>query len=297
MVCDVNNVNSLNMHEWLIDPGCTFHMSPFRKIFTNFESGNSGFVSMANEKRCEIKGLGDICLMFKDGYKLTLKNVRYVPDLSHNLISCAALEEEGLEGRWGKGVMKIMKGSLTVFKAERKQNLYVCSVDYDILAASVMDDDKTSLWHKRLGHISEKGLELLKKDGVLIDKIDKLKFCDDCVLGKQHKVHFPVFPYPNPSSSSSILDYVHADVWGPSNTPTQGDKLEPRSQKCVFIGYPQGVKGYRLWLRSQSGFKVIIIKDVVFNETEMPCLNNQKEKKSDIENTFNKVESFIEDNQ
>ncbi|KAK4388364.1 Retrovirus-related Pol polyprotein from transposon TNT 1-94 [Sesamum angolense] len=178
---------------------------------------------MANEKRCEIQGLGDIYLTFKDSYKLTLKNVRYVPDLNHNLTSCAALEEEGLEGRWGKGIMKIMKRSLTVFKADRRRNLYVCSVNYDILAASVTDYDKTSLWHKRLGHISLKGLELLQKEGVLIDKIEKLKFCDECVMGKQHKVQFPASQIPNPSSSSGILDYVHADVWGPSNTPTHGE--------------------------------------------------------------------------
>ncbi|KAL0396058.1 UNVERIFIED_CONTAM: hypothetical protein Scaly_0054200 [Sesamum calycinum] len=99
MVCDVNNVHC-------------FHLSPFKEIFTTFESGKFGFVSMANQKRCEIQGLGDVCLTFKDGYKLTLKNVRYVPGLNHNLMSCAALEEEGLEGRWDKGIMKIMKGSL-----------------------------------------------------------------------------------------------------------------------------------------------------------------------------------------
>ncbi|KAK4380818.1 putative mitochondrial protein [Sesamum angolense] len=144
-----------------------------------------------------LPSLGDIFLTFKDGYKLTLKNVRYVPDLNHNLMSCAALEEEGLEGRWGKGIMKIMKGSLTVFKADRRRNL--------------------------LGHISLKGLELLQKEGVLIDKIEKLKFCDECVMGKQHKVQFPASQTPNPSSSSGILDYVHADVWGPSNTPTHGE--------------------------------------------------------------------------
>ncbi|KAL0291219.1 UNVERIFIED_CONTAM: putative mitochondrial protein, partial [Sesamum angustifolium] len=177
---------------------------------------------MANQKRCDIQGLGDVCLTFSDGYKLTLRNVRYVPDLNHNLMSCAALEEEGLEGRWGKGIMKIMKGSLTVFKADRRRNLYVCTVDYDILAASVTDFDKTSLWHKRLGHISQKGLELLQKEGVLIDKIEKLKFCDECVMGKQHKVQFPASQNPNPVSSSSILDYVHADVWGPSNISTHG---------------------------------------------------------------------------
>ncbi|KAK4400104.1 Retrovirus-related Pol polyprotein from transposon TNT 1-94 [Sesamum angolense] len=85
-------------------------------------------ISMANEKICDVYGYGDVCLIFENGFKLTLKNVRHVPDLAHNLISCSALEEEGLEGKWGKGVMKIMKGSLTVFKAERKRNLYICSV-------------------------------------------------------------------------------------------------------------------------------------------------------------------------
>ncbi|KAL2248429.1 UNVERIFIED_CONTAM: Retrovirus-related Pol polyprotein from transposon TNT 1-94 [Sesamum indicum] len=222
VMCEANSVNSFDMHEWLIDSGCTFHMSPFKDIFTNLRYEHAGFVSMANEKRCEIEGLGDVSMCFKDGYKMTLKNVRYVPDLSHNLISCAALEEDGLEGRWGKGLMKIMKGSLVVFKAERKRNLYICTVSYDYLAASVSENDSTTLWHKRLGHISQKGLDFLKKDGILNANIEKLDFCDDCILGKHHKVHFPASPSPNPSMSTCILDYVHADVWGPSNVPTHG---------------------------------------------------------------------------
>ncbi|KAL2233631.1 UNVERIFIED_CONTAM: Retrovirus-related Pol polyprotein from transposon TNT 1-94 [Sesamum indicum] len=430
-------------------------MSPFKDIFTNLKYEHAGFVSMANEKKCEIKGLGDISLCF-DGYKMLLKNVRYVPDLSHNLISCAALEENGLEGRWGKGLMKIMKGSLVVFKAERKRNLYICTASYDNIAASVSVCDVTSLWHKRLGHISQKGLDFLKRDGVLNDKIDKLDFCDECVMGKQHRVQFPMTPSPNPSMSPCILDYVHADVWGPSTVPTHGgnryflsiidnfsrkvfvflmkhksevfdkfknwkifvenqtgkklkslrtdnglefcnknfsdlceefgikrhktnpytpqqngiaermnrtlldkvrcllissglpksfwgeavltaahlinmspsvpllgktpdfmwngripdlsalrvfgcaafvlqdsDKLDPKSLKCVFIGYPEGIKGYRLWIRSQPGFKVLISRNVTFNENEMPCL--AKTKPIETESTFNKVN--LEDNQ
>ncbi|KAL0433148.1 UNVERIFIED_CONTAM: Retrovirus-related Pol polyprotein from transposon TNT 1-94 [Sesamum latifolium] len=197
MVSDVNNVQtSVNMHEWLIDSGCTFHISPFKEIFSNYKTDNLGFVAMANEKLCGIKGLGDVCVTFENGYKLTLKNVRNVPDLCQNLMSCSALEEEGLEGRWGKGIIK-MKGSLNVFKAERKRNLYMCSVKFDSFAVSVSENDKTSLWHKRLGHISLKGLDLLHKNGSLTEKFKSLSFCDDSVLGKQHKIHFPASPYPN----------------------------------------------------------------------------------------------------
>ncbi|KAL2237492.1 UNVERIFIED_CONTAM: Retrovirus-related Pol polyprotein from transposon TNT 1-94 [Sesamum indicum] len=341
-VYEVNSVNSFDMNEWLIDSGCTFHMSPFKDIFSNLRYEHVGFVSMANEKKCEIKGLGDISLCFEEGYKMILKNIRYVPDLSHNLISCAALEEEGLEGRWGKGIMKVMKGSLVVFKAERKRNLYICTATYENIAASALENNKTTLWHKRLGHISMKGLDFLRKDGILNDCLGKLEFCDECIMEKHHRVHFPASPSPNPSMSTCILDYVHADVWGPSNVPTHGavltaahlinlspsvplsgktpdlmwngklpdlsglrvfgcsafvhqnsDKLEPRSLKCIFIGYPEGVKGYRLWVRCQPGFKVLISRDVTFNENEMPCL--ARTKPIELETTFNKVD--LEDNQ
>ena len=52
---------------------------------------------------------------------------------------------------------------------------------------------------------------------------------------------------------------------------TVGGKLEPRSTRCVFLGYPEGTKGYRLWDRESPGVRIIVRRDVVFNEGVFPC--------------------------
>lgn len=48
-------------------------------------------------------------------------------------------------------------------------------------------------------------------------------------------------------------------------------KLEPRSMKCVFVGYQEGIKGYRLWNRHSGGVKIIISRDVLFSKVVFPC--------------------------
>ena len=53
------------------------------------------------------------------------------------------------------------------------------------------------------------------------------------------------------------LVYYHVD---------QG-KLKPRTKKGVFLGYPQGVKGYRIW--SLEDKKIIVSRNVVFHEAVM----------------------------
>uniref|UniRef100_A0A2N9H2K3 Integrase catalytic domain-containing protein n=1 Tax=Fagus sylvatica TaxID=28930 RepID=A0A2N9H2K3_FAGSY len=44
-------------------------------------------------------------------------------------------------------------------------------------------------------------------------------------------------------------------------------KLDPKSKKCIFLGYEKGVKGYKLW--DPVAEKVVISRDVVFDEKSM----------------------------
>ena len=71
-----------------------------------------------------------------------------------------------------------------------------------------------TLWHHRLGHMSEKGMQILHSRNLLpgLKHVD-LKFCENCVYGKQKRVRFLRV---GKEKKSEKLELVHIDVWLPT---------------------------------------------------------------------------------
>ena len=79
--------------------------------------------------------------------------------------------------------------------------------------------DDTILWHLRLGHMSETGMLKLHARGLLPGvRSCKLEFCKYCLMGKQCRVTFKTAKH----DTEGVIDYIHADVWGPVDVMSKG---------------------------------------------------------------------------
>lgn len=123
-------------------------------------------------------------------------------------------------------MLKIVLGCTVIMKGERKSNYVLMGTALKSEACSAQSSSQslsndtrlatTRLWHSRLGHVGQKGLEVLAKEGC-IDKssITDLDFYEDCVIGKAHRVSFSTAKHV----TKEKLDYVHSDLWGSPNVP------------------------------------------------------------------------------
>jgi len=74
-------------------------------------------------------------------------------------------------------------------------------------------------WHMRLGHVSSQGLMELKKQDVIKDLSQcDYGMCENCLLGKAKRVKFTKGIH----RTHGILDYIHADLWGPTKNLSLG---------------------------------------------------------------------------
>lgn len=73
----------------------------------------------------------------------------------------------------------------------------------------------TQLWHMRLGHMSERGMQVLSKADLLCGhKVSGLEFCEHCVF-----VHrFPKAIH----RTKGTLSYIHSSCWGPLRVESLG---------------------------------------------------------------------------
>jgi len=79
---------------WLIDSGCTHHITHDKDMFVKLDKTHSLKVKIGNGDYIEVKGIGDIASDAGSGTKV-ISDVLYVAEINQNLLSVGQFLEKG----------------------------------------------------------------------------------------------------------------------------------------------------------------------------------------------------------
>ena len=150
----------------------------------------------------------------------------FIPSLSKNITSSSCLEEvDGYEiviknkrcSIYYKNLLYGVCPLVNVLYVLELEDKDVCNVNAKRLRPN--DLNLTFIWHCRLGHINEKHVEQLHKDGLLSPfDYESIGTCESCLLGKMTKT-----PFTGQSErASDLLGLVHTDVCRPMSSIARG---------------------------------------------------------------------------
>ena len=113
-----------------------------------------------NDEPCKIVGIGKVQIKLNNGNEWLIKDVRHIPTMKINLVSTGQLGDRRCLYTFGKKWWNITNGALVIEKGYRVGILYLChNTNYSTSVAST--EIGVVLWHHRLGHMSEKGKQIL----------------------------------------------------------------------------------------------------------------------------------------
>ncbi|KAL6335618.1 hypothetical protein AAG906_030754 [Vitis piasezkii] len=239
---------------------------------------------MGNEAKWEIISMGDVELETSIRCKLVLKYVRH-----------------GYHSHLGDGKWKLTKGSLVLARRKKNNTLYKTETRLVKGEVNIVENEVfTKLWHKRLGHISEKRLQVLTRKKLLLVKvhIDVCTIQSNTLSGAFYYVTFiddhsrksfwgevmrttidlinlsPSYPLegdiPERVWIGKSISFEHLRVFGYRafvHVPRdERSKLDSKTKQCIFLSYSNEEFGYRLWDLSTK--KIIRSRDVVFFEDQ-----------------------------
>ncbi|GJW73179.1 retrovirus-related pol polyprotein from transposon TNT 1-94 [Tanacetum coccineum] len=215
IVSRITNIVQLIL--FIVDSGCTKHMTGNLKLLCNFVEKFLGTVRFGNDQFAPILGYGDL-----NQGNVTIKRVYYVEGLNHNLFSVGQFCDADLEVAFRKSTcfVRDLQGN-DLLTGSRGSDLYTISLQETTSSTPICFMAKASptqawLWHRRLSHLNFDYITLLSKKDIMTG-LPKLKYvkdqlCSSCEMSKANRSSFKSNAIP---SSKGRLNLLHMDLCGP----------------------------------------------------------------------------------
>nr|GEW59876.1 hypothetical protein [Tanacetum cinerariifolium] len=189
-VCnDATNVSIVQICLWIIDSGCSKHMTSNRALLTNFVEKSLGTVRFGDNDFAVIVGYGDVVIG-----SMTITKVYYVERLRHNLFSVGKFCDKGLEVAFRKSTCFVRnEDGVDLLTGDRSSNLYTIALN------EVASNSSTYLLAKASSSQS-------------FMKFEKDRLCSAC---EQGKIHWKHHKSKTAFASNKPLYLLHMDLYGP----------------------------------------------------------------------------------
>ncbi|XP_055960113.1 uncharacterized protein LOC130014963 [Mercurialis annua] len=213
---------------WIVDSGCSRHMTGTSKLFTTLQSKDGGYVTFGDNAKGKVVSIANIGKTSNSSS--CIRNVLLVDGLKHNLSSVSQLCDSGLRVTFDSKACYITQVSdnKSILRGERSENIYIIDLDSTSnknLKCLTSTKNEPWLWHRRLAHANMELIDNLRKGKLVIGlpdiKFEKDKVCASCQMGKQHKSSFKS---KKGVSTSKPLQLIHMDLFGPSRVASLGSK-------------------------------------------------------------------------
>nr|GEU74549.1 retrotransposon protein, putative, Ty1-copia subclass [Tanacetum cinerariifolium] len=154
---------------FIVDSGCTKHMTGNLKLLCNFVEKFMGTVRFGNDQFALILGYGDLVQE-----NVTINRVYYVEGLNHNLFSVGQFCDADLEVAFRKSTcfVRDLQGNY-LLTGNRGSDLYMISLQESTSLTPLCLMAKATptqawLWHRRLSHLNFDYINLLSKKDIVI---------------------------------------------------------------------------------------------------------------------------------
>eukprot|EP00253_Pinus_taeda_P029052 PITA_29052 len=264
----LNVSSSSHSHEWLIDFGASYHMAKNKAMFSSLNDCNTKNIYVGDDRSLSVVGGGTIHLdngQFND--------VLCVPTLSCNLLSVYQITHLG-EGK----IVEFSPHDIVIKDLRDPRQILATGIADDstrlykvnkfgsstlTLVFVAHNDEVGKLWHERFGHLNYRSLQNLCKENMVTEAINCANYIVNRTLTKVLKNITLEEAWSSIKPEVSHFHVFGSEAW--AHIPNEKHKaLEPKSEKCIFVGYSEDVNGYRLIpLESKN---VIIRRDVNFAE-------------------------------
>ena len=153
-----------------------------------------------------------------------LKDALWNPEAGVNLISISQLTAQYTKAEFHTGFATVWSGKELRMAAIQRGGLYILDQDRTstllatAFAAHSISDPTLQIWHERLAHLSEKGIEQLQTMSTGIKPVQRTCLCESCALGRLKQV-------PHKGSihkGTRPLEFLHADISGPFHVEGYG---------------------------------------------------------------------------